>query len=488
MPPRFKLALALLSALVLACALVLVLLDGGDNPRPIQFPTDVDGDVGPVEPGVPELDTTGVTPTGPPPAQLPDGSGSLVGVRRPSGIDLSDPAVREQELRRMLAAEPVDWQEVARIVGLMAEPIPAALRPVLLNELVSGRRNQVMFVYAQLRDASFIEDLFEMLDDASVIKGARQAVLTALWQMPAGDRDAVVRRLEGRLSGDVVADLQLIQTLAKRGGPEAARAIGEYLQRAANPAQVPLHILQSLDTTDPATAEVLATQLRSETSPKVLKALLVAAAQPGAHALVDPLTALDRDGVPDDVRHLAIDALGRIGDTAAVDFLLRKAAEPGVFGERAVRAIGVLDTAERGVAEVLAKALDSAAANPRPAQFKKSLLIALGNAKSAASLRVVSKVLDDPDEEVRQAAVEAMGRMGHRSRGYIEKLGSLYAGGSETTKRRVAIALGSIGGKEAVVAMERMLQEEGLSPSLRQTLLMGRNSAVEQLDAEQGGE
>ena len=43
-----------------------------------------------------------------------------------------------------------------------------------------------------------------MLDDSQVIKGARGAVLSALWQMPGGDRDAIAKQLESRLSGDPV--------------------------------------------------------------------------------------------------------------------------------------------------------------------------------------------------------------------------------------------------------------------------------------------
>jgi len=449
MTPRFKIVLSLLGALVLACVLVVVLRDDPVDSSGAGYELDGDSaDAGDPSKGGTNKGLQGAEPgVSAKPNFGPDGGGgNIVGAREPFGIDYSDPAVREVELTRLLGEPQVNWQKVAKIVGLMEEPIPAALRPKILDAMKVGpRRNQVMFVFAVLRDDSFVEDLFEMLDDSQVIKGARGAVLAALWQMPGGDRDAIAKQLESRLSGDPVKDMQLILAMNKRGGPEATRALVEYLQEAPNPRQIPQHILKSLDVTDPASAEVMADAIRGEQSPKVLRALITTAGQSGARAMVDPLISLDRDGMADDVRQQVLAALGRIGDTASVDYLLRKSEEPGVFGERAIQSIGALNTSDRGVAGVLVKALAGASNNPRPNQFKKSLLIALGNARSAGSLDAVAKTLDDADEGVRQASVRAMGQMGHRSRGYISKLGQIYEKGGETTKRRIAIAMGTIG-------------------------------------------
>ncbi len=492
MSTQLKIALTAVATLVLAVVLVVLLreepaVDGGGYT--------LEGDGTPQQPEAPEgadprLDG-GVDPAGASLGGGPDGGGTLrPGVREPSGIDLSDPAVRETELRRLLdlvATDTSAWRKIAKVVALMEEPIPDDLREHFLNGLSLGpRRNQTMFAFAVLRDESFVEDLFTLLDDPSVVKGARTAVLTALWQMPAGNRDEVVRKLEGRFTGDPVNDQQLLQAANRRGGPEAARALTEYLQSLGNPRQVPPHVLRTLDLTDKQAAEVFATALEREESPQVLKALITTASQPGARELIDPLIALDRDGTPDDVRQQVMDALGRIGDTKSVDYLLRKAEEPGVFGDRAVLALGSLNTSARGVADQLAKALDGSANNPRPVKFKKSLLIALGNAKSAEGLRVVGKTLDDGDGEVRMAAVQAMGRMGQRARGYEDRLAAIYRGASESEKRNVVIALGSIGGEESIAVMRRMLKEEGLSASVKQTLQMGLRAAQKQLEAENG--
>ena len=485
MNTRFKLALSLVAALALAVVLVVMLQD--DAPAGDGFELEGDGESvarTTEEGGDPALEGTGDENT-PKAVPGPDGGGSLVNSRTPSGIDYSKPEVRERELRRLLEQPHMKWDEIAKIVGLMEEPIPDDLRPLFLENLTIGpRRSQTMLAFAQLRDGSFVEDLFTLLDDPSVVKGARSAVLTALWQMPGGNRDEVVRQLESRLTGDPLKDNQLLNAVNRRGGPEAARTLVEYMQRTRNPRQIPPHILRGLDLTDKQTAEVFATSLRQEAVPGVLKSMITTASQPGARELVDPLISLDRDGIPNDIRQQVMDALGRIGDTSSVDYLLRKAEEPGMFGDRAVLALGKLNTSARGVADQLAKALDGAANNPRPASYKKSLLIALGNSKSSEGLRVVAKTLDDGDRDVRITAVEAMGRMGHRSRGYENKLVKMYDGANDSEKRRIVVALGSIGGEESVAAMKRMLKAEDISASLKQTLQMGLRAAQRQLEQE----
>ena len=484
MSPRLKIALSLVAARVLASVLVIVL---GDDPQPSGEGFELDPDADPTREGPnPKLEGAGDLKGDTPKAVGPDGGGTgLVNSREPEGIDYSDPEVREAELRRLLGEGQINWQAVAKIVGLMEEPIPEELRPVFLDGITTGpRRNQTMFAFAVLRDESFIEDLFELLDDPSVVKGARRAVLSALWQMPAGDRDDVVRKIESRFTGDPVKDQAMLQAVSRRGGPEAARALTEYLQSLRNPREVPPHILRSLDLKDPQTSAIFAGALQQEQSSKVLKALITTAAQPGARSMVDPLVALDRDGVPDDVRQSVMDALGTIGDLDSVDYLLRKAQEPGIFGDRAVMALGSLNTSERGVADKISKALDAAENNPRPREYKKSLLVALGRSRSAGSLRVVAKSLDDGDTEVRLAAVDAMNHMGHRSRGYENKLAAMYRTADDTGKRRVAAALGSIGGEEAIRELRRMLKAEDLPASVKPTVQFGLRNAEKQLAEE----
>ncbi len=484
-----KLALALLAALALAVGLVFVL--GGDpGEAGDSYEIEDAGDGGlELNPSSGDLKGNGGKGTdegkGNPAMQPggPDGGGGLIR-RQPSGIDYSDPEVRAAELTRLMEGANVQWHEVAEIVKLMEEPFPEALRQKLLDGLTIGRRtSQVRLVFAVMRDDSFVEDLFERLDDPSVVKGKWRAVLTALSEMPAGDRDDIARKLESRLTGDERRDTEVLRAIGRRGGPEAARAIVEYVGTASNPRAIPVHILKSLDLSDKKTAAVYVQALANETKPKALQALVAAAAQPGAKTLVAPLISLDADGVPDDVRGQALDSLSRIGNTDAVQYLLRKAEEPGTFGTRAVSAVGRLNSAERGVADLLAKALDGADNHANARAYKKSVLLALGRAKASSSLGTIAKTLDDPDAEVRMAATEAMGSMGHRSRGYVNRLASQYSKGDDKAKLKVAVALGSIGGEEAVREMRRMLKQEGLTPSLKQTLLMALRRAQDDLEA-----
>jgi hypothetical protein len=412
----------------------------------------------------------------------PGGKG-LVGSREPAGPDLSDPAVRAAELRRLMGQQPVDWGKVAKVVALMNEPLPASMRPVMLQELRSGRRLQVMRVFDALHDGSYVADLFALLDDPSVTAGARGAVLEALWRMPGGDRDDVVRRLEGRLQGEPAKDGALLQALSRRGGPEAARAWVDYLRRVQRPGEVPRYLLQMVDVKDPAAAKVLARALRTEGSPQVQAKLVEMATRPGATALVQPLLELDHEGVDDTVRAKALMALGRIGAPTGVQYLLLRADEGGTYGAKAIQAIAQIRSQDPKVTAQLAAALAQVDTNPRPAAARKSLLLAIGASRDPRALPAVAATLDDADEGVRLAAVQAMERMGPKARSYVGRLSNLFDSGNARTRLRVAAALGNIGGQEAVDAMQKMLTRKGLSPSLRQTLKLGLDYARKRLAA-----
>ncbi len=493
MTARFQMGLAVLGAVALGCLLLVLLQDDGG--RRSQPAPDFTEDVGvgvdvpapgalPVSRGAASTPGGEVTP-GLEPAPQPRGSDSLVGAREPAGIDLSDPTVRAKELRRLLTTRPVEWLRLSKIVAIMqpGEAIPTDLRPVILDELRSGKRLQVMHVFGELRDASFVEDLFDMIEDGEASPAQERAALEALWKMPGGDNDEIARRLEGRLTNDVRKDASVLRAIGKRGGAEAARAMVEYLQRVQNPLDVRTHILQSLDlSTDKAAAQIVGEALRRETSPKVQKALIEMASRSGATALSEPLIALDRNGISMEVRSRAIVALGRIGDEASTAFLLEKAAEPGTFGEQALQAVALIRSADPRVGSRLAKALADADRNPRPERAKASLLQALGSAQHVASLPVVARSLDDRSRSVQEAAVSAMGRMGHHAQTYVPKLVRVYDAGDARMEQRVAVALGDIGGSAAVREMRRMLKKPKLSLTVKRTLQLALRNAERELE------
>jgi len=491
MTARFQMGLAILGALALGCVLLILLQDEGTS-RDLQAPDlttavseDQPGDLEGVDGVDPDAShTSGGDAPVLQPAPQPRGPDSLVGLREPAGIDLSDPVVREKELRRMLTTPPIEWLRLSKIVAIMqpGETIPADLRPVILDELRSGKRLQVMHVFSNLRDASFVEDLFDVIENGETSAGHERAALEALWKMPGGDDDEIARRLEGRLTNDVRKDASVLRAIGKRGGAEAARAMVEYLQRVQNPLDVRAHILQSLDlSTDKAAAAVVSQALQREGSPKVQKALIEMASRSGATAMSAPLIALDRNGVTEEVRSRAIVALGRIGDEASTTFLLRKAAEPGAFGEQALRAVALIRSADPRVGDRLARALAEADQNPRPARAKASLLQALGSAQHVASLPVVVRSLNDSNRPVQEAAVNAMGRMGHHAQTYVPKLVRLYDGGDARMQQKIAVALGDIGGSAAVREMRRMLKKPKLSLSVKRTLQLALRNAEREL-------
>ncbi|MDJ0521447.1 MAG: hypothetical protein QNJ90_05160 [Planctomycetota bacterium] len=495
MASRARFGLMLLGLVALACVAYVVL--GDDDADVSRGGDDLTADGGSSSRGDPDggLSARGTAPpmnNGRAPMRPGGtnggGGNSLVRAREPSGIDYSDPAVRESELRRMLGGDRVDdWRKVAKIVGLMqpGERIPEDLRGVILRELEGGKRLQVMHVFAQLRDETFVEDLFEVLERAEAPSGHVRAALEAIWKMPGGDSDEIARRLESSLAGDTQKDVPLLRAIGKRGGPEAARALVEYLQRVKNPSDVQMHVLQSLDvSTDKAAAEIVADALKREGSPKVQRALIAMVMRPGASAMTAPLMGLDRSGVSDDVRAMAIKALGRIADVEATGYLLKKAGEPGVFGERALTAIQRMSSADPKVGALLSRALGEADNNPRPTKAKASLLEALGTAGHAPSLPVIVRSLADRDDTVQTAAIRAMGRMGSKAEEYVPRLGEMFEGQAGTRQRDIAVALSNIGGKQAVDEMRRLLKIEGLDPSVRRNLQIGLRNAESKLPQE----
>ena len=132
--------------------------------------------------------------------------------------------------------------------------------------------------------------------------------------------------------------------------------------------------------------------------------------------------------------------------------------------------MATISSADPGARRAISRALDEADKNPRPERAKKSLLLAIGAVGDKSALPTVAKRLSDGDDEVRGAAARAMGRLGPSASDYVPQLATVFKEGKPQTRIHVAVALGSIGGKEAMQVMERALEEKGLSPSLERTL------------------
>jgi hypothetical protein len=101
----------------------------------------------------------GDTGTGVPANPLTAGSGSVIGLRVPEGVDLGDPKQVHALLQERLAESPTDWKDVARLAALYPEPLDEATRLRLVNELVRGRRGLVLKVFQVTLDATLVDDL-----------------------------------------------------------------------------------------------------------------------------------------------------------------------------------------------------------------------------------------------------------------------------------------------------------------------------------------
>jgi HEAT repeat protein len=480
MTPRFKVGLAVFGALALATAALWVALGPGKGRAPKAPPPTTaarpgaetgDAPLG-VEGSPGELEGSRDGGPGTGPAGEPVHGGAVrPGLREPSGEDLSDPRVVEDRLSEALATVPVPWDRVADLLRVYHEPLDPDTRRRILEELQTANGLRVLPAIHAMKDGSFGADLLRLLDEHDLSPQSRQAVLLALGELQSGDREEVVRNLESRMSGDVRNDQLILNAIARRGGKEAARALVQYLQQSKDAARLPTHILAKLDLRhDREAARFVAESITAEQPPETIRALLDLAAKPGAVEVVEPMIALNREGVPDDVRHAAIGSLARVGSDKAVEYLLALSNEPGVYGELSLRAIGTLEHAPKESLDRLVDAARDASKTPRPAEARKQALTALGTMRHAPAVPLMGESLKDPSPEVRFAAVKGLGRVGKASRGYVPDLVTLYANGDDTMRRHVVIALGSIGGEASRSALLQMKGDASLPASLRRNV------------------
>ncbi len=401
------------------------------------------------------------------------GGGSVIGLRVPEGVDLSDPEQVYALLQKRLAAVPTDWSDVARLAALYPEPLDETTRQRLVNELVSGRRGLVLKVFQVAQDPTLVEDLLLRLDDVEVTGNARSAVLTALATLPRADVAEVVRGLEARLSGSARRDAVVLQAIGQRGGAEAARAITTYIAESEDPLAVAARgtlRLQLKD--DPEATAVLATAIRETRSDEALGALIRIATQPGASGVVESLVALDSTNVSPEIRSAALRALAVIGTAEAVDHVLLSADGNDDAALTAIRSIGVMTAADTGARAKLLASLDEVPSGVHGDERRLETLRALSNLKHVPATNAFVTALDDRDERMRIVGAQGLGRVGEVAREHVDALVSVLASGSENLQRSVVIALGQIGGDEATGVLKQMQAREDLPTSLQRAVRM----------------
>jgi HEAT repeat protein len=480
MTPRFRVALLGLVVLALATGALWLVLGtrgprrGGGAVVPISRGGDDGDDAVPLRgPGGSTLAQPGGG-RGPNLTGVNGGRTDAGGVRRtPTGIDLSDPRQVEAALKELLGEPEVSWKDVARLLAVHQGPLDDDVRQALLAHLRGGDRVGVRLAFASLHDGTVVRDLLALLDDPQAPAPARLSALEALHSMPGADPALVVRELESRLYDESLSRNErhaYLQAIGLRGGPEAARALVEYIQRDEAPSRIPAWLFQNMDLTKPESADVLVRALEETRSPEALALLARMAGSPGADSLAEPLIALSRRGVSDDVRREAVYALSRIGSAAAVDHLIAEAALPGRTGETALGALGEVRSADDEARAHLLSALEKASPGDHGQKMRQQLLMALGELQHEPALPHMVSALDDPSPVVRLAAVRAVGRMGARSQAHVPRLVNLYAAGDASVRSNVIIALGNVGGEGALNALLQIQGDESLSASDRATV------------------
>jgi hypothetical protein len=474
---RFKLTLGLLAVVALGVVVAITLSGGDDDLSGGTFiPGASDPGLDPSSAGSSNGLQVNLSGSGERPAakEAPSVGGGAIrpGMRpRPDGPDYSDPAQRLARLEELLTGQEIDWREVGKLLAIMTEPIPEELRHYLLDALRGGRRTQVVAAFQSLRDASFVPDLFAVVDDPTAARGARAAALQALWGMPGGDDDAIALQFESRLSGDLGKDRDLLYSIARRGGIEATRAIVQYITASKQPAVIPDYILKQLDFDKSADARrILVDELRASHSDETLGTLVLLAGRQGGGDFAQSLMALDTDQHKPDLRAQVYRSLAHIGDEMSIDYLLGKAEETGTFGEHAISALKTMPGATLAARAKLTKALESGGLNARPELFKESLLQTLGRLRHEPAVPAMVEHLDDASPRVQRAAIKGLGGVGRASRPHVQKIAGKWAGADLATRVDMAIALGNIGGDEALGVLNAWKQEvvaEGKSDPAR---------------------
>lgn len=219
----------------------------------------------------------------------------------------------------------------------------------------------------------------------------------------SGDRDAAASLAQATRNADMPAHIRLAATrgaiLAK--GDEGVALLIETL-KASDWQTFALGLKVARELKGEQVAKSLVGALPSLPADRQ-PAFLVALADRGDKAAVPAITAAAKEGAPP-IRLAAIEALGRIGDASAVPVLISAAV--GEQADLAAAAKTALITMKGpGSQEAIIAALgqDNAAAKKIAAQV-------LGDRHATAAAPHIKKFLGDASDELRAAAIEALGK------------------------------------------------------------------------------
>ncbi|MEI7733180.1 MAG: HEAT repeat domain-containing protein [Verrucomicrobiota bacterium] len=323
-----------------------------------------------------------------------------------------------------------DVQRAWRTVALGKLEQAAELGAAAIDPLVSVLKEGVYYKRLEAVDA------LSRIGDVRVVK----PLINALWDEDSNVRTAVVHALSK--VGDTRAVDPLILALKDKDNRVRTAAV-EALSRINDPRAVqPLSRLLSDGSWDVRAAVVEA--LGRIKDPQVL----------------DPLVSVLRDS-DSDIRHVAAVALGKLGDARAVEPLVltlkdeqesvRQAAEAALIkidpnwekSEGARRVVPQLEAAlksdEYWVRNAAAAVLKRIVGEERQVNLGSAEFADRVTYKRQEAAEILMAALKDEDSDLRQAAAEALGRLGHRPA--TEALLSALLDTDEWVRRAAAAAL-----------------------------------------------
>jgi HEAT repeat protein len=206
----------------------------------------------------------------------------------------------------------------------------------------------------------------------------------------------------------------------------------------------------------------LLTGLLQDTSPEIRRTAAESLGKIGDQAAAASLLPLLTDSVPL-VRAAAAQALGRLGspsDEELVGALTGALEDPvGSVRQAAALAIGEIEPASKLLEPVLGLLKSSRA------QTRRSAVLALLQVDAGPWAPALISALDDPDIEVRQGAVAALGAAGgpYASTGIRDRLAQ---DSSPGVRVEAAYQLGKLGGSEVPAALERAVEKDS-EPAVR---------------------
>ena len=297
---------------------------------------------------------------------------------------------------------------------------PLAVRLAALRGLIAARGEKAM---------PLAEQILSGKDEAM-----KAAALAFVQEIPGPDGTAAMRALLPKLP--VAARAAIITQLGRRGDPAAKPAILEALKDHDEPIQaaalgalgslggaadLPL-LLQALMSGSTAAADAARAALSQLPGKDVNNALLDALAKADAKLRVELLRALAlrnaSEAVPDFVRALgdvdapvrieALKALDKLGDEKALPSLIALLTKSQSDGERQAAEKVALSVCSRSKSKDACQQPVLAALGGAAMPARGTLLQALGRLGGDKALAAVRAALDDPNEEVRKAAIRAL--------------------------------------------------------------------------------